>query len=93
MEVVWKQQILKISYREKKISKFINNPEFEKWLEEDNSILKFPLYDKVGWIYTTDMEHKESFDEKFLINRKQFKFWEILFYKDAKVYYPEMIII
>jgi len=81
------------STRKKIISLFINSPEFGEWMNKENGSIKFPLYDPVGWIYTTKMKNKENFDEKYLMDLKQFGFWKILFYKDAKSYYSLMIII
>lgn len=91
MNYFWYKHLRFTSQRERIISLFINSLEFKDWLENENSAVKFPLYDKIGWIYTTEMENKKYFDEKYLINRKQIKFWQIFFYKDAKVYYPAMV--
>lgn len=92
MDYFWRKHLRFASVREKIISLFINSPEFDVWLKDDSNV-KFPLYDPVGWIYTEKTEIGENFDEKYLVNRKQFNIWKILFYKDAKWYYTIMIII
>lgn len=93
MDFRWRKHLRFASTREKIISLFINSPEFGEWMINENSSIKFPIYDPVGWIYTTEMESKENYDEKYLVDRNQFSFWDILLYKDAKWFYSVMIIV
>ena len=71
MDYRWRKHLRFASERERIISRFINSPEFNDWIKEENSEKEFPLYDPVGWIYTTDMQDQHNFDKKYLINRKK----------------------
>lgn len=93
MDYHWRGHLRFASTRERIISLFINSPEFAEWLADDNGKIKFPLYDPVGWIYTTTGDHYKNIPQEYLIDRTQYSFWNILLYKDAKWYYSIMIII
>ena len=87
------------------ISKFINSEVFEKWLK-DNEMVNFPLYDVQGWMYRINLKknffHKlfctkkkeeQEEEKKIWLDDNEICFWETLFYKNAKFYFPIMIII
>jgi len=80
------------------ISWFVNSPGFPLWLQGEESV-NFPVYDVPGWLYTkqADRSHWERLgvqvDEAYLLDHRDLGFWKILLYKDAKWYYPLMVVI
>ena len=93
MNYFWSRHLRNASQRERIISMFINSPEFSQWLAGETDTIKFPVYDQVGWIYTRQNKDQFNFKEEYLVDAKKYSLWEILFYKDAKVYYTTMIVI
>lgn len=93
MDFNWRRHLRLASEREKIISRFINGPAFKEWLATGETTPRFPLYDTVGWIYTTDMQGPHEFGEAYLVDRARAGFWKVLLYKEAKLFYPIMIVL
>ena len=99
MDYQWRKHLRFASEREKIISKFINSEHFLSIMEDEGKA-KFPVLDPVGWIYTTQSKDEQVIALKegsqiadYFMNRKIFSFWDIAFYKDAKIYFLTMIAI
>ena len=87
------------SAREKRLSLFLNSDELEKHLNGEFKQEKFPLYDHIGWIYTRQaLAVKKKplpivFANDYLGDLNEFGIIQILFYKDAWVYYLGMMLL
>lgn len=98
MDFQWRRHLLNASAREKIISQFLNSDAFDQWIMYKEEPKKhFPIYDPVGWIYTRKAQETEqlarTYDNKYLTNPKANRFGKILFYKDAKLFYPVLMIV
>ena len=108
MDYQWRKHLRYASERQKMVSIFINSDKFLEELS-DQGVSVFPLLDPVGWIYIIKKEDEKEknlkgipgmmeelakeMDQKYFIDRKQYGFWRIAFYKDAGYYFLTMIAI
>lgn len=98
MDFQWRRHLLHASAREKIISQFLNSDAFDQWImHQEESKIHFPIYDQVGWTYTRQaQESKEltrTYDSKYLTDLKANRLAKVLFYKDAKLFYPVLMIV
>jgi hypothetical protein len=95
MDYHWRKYLLQTSEREQVISRFLNSEAFEELVlmgKRDKAGEQFPFYDVVGWIYTVS-KTPQPFALGYLINPKEFRGWKVILYKDAKWFYPSMILV
>ncbi|RMG22296.1 MAG: hypothetical protein D6730_16740 [Bacteroidetes bacterium] len=94
MHFYWQKHLRNMAERERIIAAFVNSPAFHEWVN-DPSGLDFPVYDPVGWIFTRqgiEEEAQRGRWQQHLVDLNKYSVWDILLYKDAKFYYPLMVL-
>lgn len=98
MDYNWRKHLMQCSRRERNISHFLNSEAFEQLVlqgEKDLNGKKFPLFDVVGWIYTSTADENTDgpYLAEYLINPQDFRGWRVILYKDAGLYYGSMLLV
>lgn len=102
MDYKWRKHILQSSQRMKIISLFINSPEFEKFVGgsmAENELVKFPLYDPLGWIFTKRNSYdptsfsNSAFELKYLRNESEIHTLKVLGYKDSYLFFGTLTLL
>ena len=107
MDYNWRKALLSTSLRQKRIAVFLNSRLGMSWLEDANKTA-FPILDPVGWLYDGSaysevfekIKSEEGYNANFLkkawediVLGKSLKPINVLLYKEAKWFYPTLIIV
>jgi len=78
--VRWAKALLEVSYRQSKISEFLNSKEFDNFFETQ-SLNDFKIFDPIGKQYKDDVNFK-----------KETGYWQAVKYKDTSLIYIGLVL-